>query len=140
MRPNTKIGEIMKKALIPAILGAGLIVSTPAHAAYGPAGCGWGHQFIDKEGNATGLKGAIAVIANGIFANQFFSVLLNTATARAVAPAMLTPSFKTMQASWLFNSHRVKVKMLKRFQICLVASKPILLLMETPTTCFSRRQ
>ena len=67
----------MKKALIPAILGAGLVVSTPAHAAYGPSGCGWGHQFIDKEGNATGVKGAVAVIANAIFANQFFSVLLN---------------------------------------------------------------
>ena len=41
----------MKKALIPAILGLGLIASTPAHAAYGPAGCGLGSKFFDKNGD-----------------------------------------------------------------------------------------
>ena len=66
----------MKKALIPAILGLGLIASTPAHAAYGPAGCGLGSKFFDKNGDG-GIKGAIAVWGNMIFANQFFSVLLN---------------------------------------------------------------
>ena len=67
----------MKKALIPAILGAGLIVSTPAHAAYGPAGCGLGSQFFDKEGNATGVMGAFTSLVNSLFWNQAISVLLN---------------------------------------------------------------
>ena len=70
----------MKKALLSLTIGLGLLTSMPAEAAYGPAGCGWGAQFIDKDGDATGIKGVITVFVNGIFANQLISILLKMGT------------------------------------------------------------
>ena len=64
----------MKKALLSLTIGLGLLTSMPAEAAYGPAGCGWGAQFIDKDGDATGFKGFLTVMVNGLFANQLISI------------------------------------------------------------------
>ena len=70
----------MKKALLSLTLGLGLLASTPAEAAYGPAGCGWGNQFFDKDGTATGVKGLITVWINMIAYNQMISILLKMGT------------------------------------------------------------
>ena len=64
----------MKKALLSLTIGLGLLTSMPAEAAYGPAGCGLGAQFVDKDGDATGIKGLITVFVNGLFMNQAISI------------------------------------------------------------------
>ena len=54
----------MKKALLSLTIGLGLLTSMPAEAAYGPAGCGLGAQFVDKDGDATGrVYGTVGLAA-----------------------------------------------------------------------------
>ena len=65
----------MKKALLSLTIGFGLIASMPAEASYGAAGCGLGSQVIAPEDQA-GFKGLVAVIINGVFANQMISISL----------------------------------------------------------------
>ena len=65
----------MKKALLSLTIGLGLLASTPAEAAYGAAGCGWGSKVIEPADQA-GIKGLIAVIVNGLFMNQIISISL----------------------------------------------------------------
>ena len=115
---------------------AGLIVSTPAHAAYGPAGCGWGHLSVDKEENATGLKGAIAV--NGI-RNQFFSVLLNMGDCKSGGASNVDTFIQDNASELAFESAQGQGENVETVSNMLGCEQANLIATETPTTT-PRRQ